>query len=362
MARPRFAVSSLKGYVPGKNPDKARVVKLASNENPLGPSPKALEAIKKEQKNLNIYPDQNSLLLAQKLAKKFGVSDKNIVVGNGSDEVMQLIAAAYLSADDEVLISKNTFSTYEFVTRLFDGNPVFVDLKNNTYDLPGFAAKSTDKTKLIFLCNPNSPTGTMFTAAELDSFMANIPDNYIVVIDEAYAEYVESEDYPDSLKYVKQGKNVVVLRTFSKLYGLAGLRCGYGIAKEEIIKYLKMVKLPFGVNRLAVAGAVAALDDKEFIKKSLKTNKEGKKFLYGQIIDLSLPQLSFLKTEANFICIDLKQSADRIFLKLMSEGVIVRPLTSFGMPEAIRVTIGTAEQNKKFIAALKKVIPGFPAY
>ncbi|OGC03402.1 histidinol-phosphate transaminase [candidate division WOR-1 bacterium RIFOXYA12_FULL_43_27] len=348
MAKPRNAVSNLKEYIPGKNPEKAKVIKLASNENPLGPSPKALLAIKKELKKISVYPDQNSLLLSRQLSKKFNVSEKNLVIGNGSDEVLQLIAAAYLSSGDEVLISRNTFSTYEFVTRLFDGNPVFVDLKNNTYDLPGFASKSTDKTKIIFLCNPNSPTGTSFTAAELDSFMANIPDNYIVVIDEAYAEYVESEDYPDSLKYVRQGKNVIVLRTFSKLYGLAGLRCGYGIAKEEIIKYLKMVKLPFGVNRLAVAAASAALDDKAFVKKSLKTNKDGKKYLYSQ--------LSPIKTEANFICLDIKKSADEVFLRLMAEGVIIRPLTSFGIPNAIRVTIGTMEQNKKFVAALKKVL------
>lgn len=355
MARPRSALSKLKEYLPGKNPEKPKVVKLASNENPLGPSPKALGAIKKELKNSSVYPDQNSLLLIQKLAKLLNVSEKNLIIGNGSDEVMQLIAAAYLSAGDEVLISTNTFSTYEFVTRLFDGRPVFVDLKNYTYNLSGFAAKSTDKTKLIFLCNPNSPTGTIFTGAELDAFMANIPDNYIVVIDEAYSEYVGAKDYPDSLKYVKQGKNVIILRTFSKLYGLAGLRAGYGIAKEEIIKYLKMVKLPFSVNKLAVAGAVAALDDKTFVKKSLKTNKEGKKYLYREMGNRKW-ELDFIKTEANFVCINLKQSADQVFLKLMSEGVIIRPLTSFGMPNSIRVTIGTAEQNKKFVTALKKVL------
>ncbi|NQU18477.1 MAG: histidinol-phosphate transaminase [Candidatus Saganbacteria bacterium] len=355
MAKPRDAVNNLKEYTPGKNPEGQKVVKLASNENSLGASPKALVEIKKRLKNINVYPDQYSRELSSLLATKYNVSDKNLIIGNGSDEIMQMLAAAYLSAGDEVLISRNTFSTYEFVTRLFDANPVFVDLKNYTYDLPGFAKKSGDKTKLIFLCNPNSPTGTMFSGAELDSFMANIPDNYIVVIDEAYAEYVEREDYPDSLKYVREGKNVIVLRTFSKLYGLAGLRVGYGIAKEEIIKYLKMVKLPFGVNRLAVAGAVAALDDKSFIMKSLKNNKEGKEYLYGEL-GTGNWKLDFQKTEANFIWIDLKQSADQVFLKLMSEGVIIRPLTSFGMPNAIRVTIGLPEQNKKFIAALKKVL------
>ena len=188
---------------------------MASNENPLGAPPKALSEIKKRLKNINVYPDQYSLELTQKLANRFEVEDKNIIVGNGSDEIMQMLGAAYLSAGDEVLISKNTFSTYEFVARLFDANPVFVDLKNNTYDLPGFAAKSTEKTKLIFLCNPNSPTGTAFSGTELGAFLANVPDNYIVVIDEAYAEFVESKDYPDSLKYVREGKNVIVLRTFS---------------------------------------------------------------------------------------------------------------------------------------------------
>ncbi len=355
MVTPRDIVNNLSEYTPGKNPEGPEVVKLASNENPLGPSPKALREIKKRLKSINVYPDQYSLELTQKLSSRLNVSDKNIIIGNGSDEIMQMLAAAYLSAGDEVLISKNTFSTYEFVTRLFDANPVFVDLKNNTYDLPGFAAKSNEKTKLIFLCNPNSPTGTAFSGADLDSFMADIPDNYIVVIDEAYSEYVKTKKYPDSLKYVREGKNVIVLRTFSKLYGLAGLRVGYGIAKEEIIKYLKMVKLPFGVNKLAVAGAVAALDDKGFVKKSLKNNKDGKKYLYEELGNSNL-KLEFTKTEANFICIDMGQPADQIFLKLMSEGVIIRPLTSFGMPNAIRVTIGTPEQNEKFINSLRKVL------
>lgn len=355
MVKPRDATNNLKEYTPGKNPEGSEVVKLASNENPLGPSPKALKEIKNRLKTINVYPDQYSLELTKKLAGRFGVEDNNLIIGNGSDEIMQMLGAAYLSAGDEVLISRNTFSTYEFIARLFDATPIFVDLKDNAYDLPGLAAKSTEKTKLIFLCNPNSPTGTAFSAAALDSFMADIPDNYIVVIDEAYAEFANSKKYPDSLKYVREGKNVIVLRTFSKLYGLAGLRVGYGIAKEEIIKYLKMVKLPFGVNKLAVAGAVAALDDQSFVKKSLIYNKKGKKYLYEQLSAFG-EKISFQKTEANFIWIDLKRSADQIFLKLMSEGVIIRPLTSFGMPNAIRVTIGTPEQNEKFINSLRKVL------
>ncbi|MFC1495989.1 histidinol-phosphate transaminase [Candidatus Margulisiibacteriota bacterium] len=355
MVKIRSALDNLSEYTPGKNPENEKVIKLASNENALGPSPKAVAEIKKQLKNLSIYPDKNSGLLTRALAEKYSISENNIIIGNGSDEIMQLLAAAYLSAGDEVLIAKNTFSVYEFVARLFDGDLIFVDLKNYAYDLPAFAEKSSEKTKLIFLCNPNNPTGTIFSAAELDSFLANIPDQYIVVVDEAYADYTESDIFPDALKYVREGENVIVLRTFSKIFGLAGLRCGYGIAKEEIIKYLRMVKLPFNVNRLAVNAAVAALEDKEHIEKSLENNKKGKEYLYEELKKLK-DKVYFLETESNFICIKVNQPADQVFLKLMSEGVIVRPLTSFGMPEHLRVTIGTPAQNKKFIKAFRSAL------
>ena len=266
---------------------------------------------------------------------------------------MLLCAATFLNAREEVVLSKNTFSTYEFVTRLMDGDPVFVDLKNYTYDLEGMRAAISPKTKLIFVCSPNNPTGTISAKKEIENLLAQVPEKVIIVLDEAYSEYVESKEYPDSLEYIKQGKNIIVLRTFSKIYGLAGLRVGYGIARPDLIKYLNLVKLPFNVNRLAQMTAVEALKDGAFIKKSRTNNREGKKYLYAELEKL---KLKFVPTEANFIFIEIGRDADLFFMKLMKQGVIVRPLSSFGLREAIRVTIGTPEQNRKFIEALKKVL------
>ena len=348
----RPAVKGLKEYVPGKTPKEPGAVKLSSNENPFGPSPKALEAIAKEAKNLQIYPDQKSILLREALAKKFGVPESCIICGNGSDDIMQVIGATYLNPGDEVVISKNTFSIYELVARIFDGKLVFVDLKNYEVDLEGIAKAITTKAKVIWLTNPNNPTGTIFTASQFDAFLKKIPESVLVVVDEAYAEFVESKEFPDSLKYVKEGKNVIVLRTFSKFYGLAGIRVGYAIARKELIAPMFRTKMPFNVNRLAQAGAVAALDDKEFLEKTHKNNVEGKKYLYAELDKLGL---EYKRTESNFVFINIKRSADQLFMQAMKQGVIIRPLTSFGLSEAIRVSVGTPEQNKKLGAALAKL-------
>lgn len=355
----RKSVKKLKPYVPGKGKEEAKragaieIIKLASNENPLGPSPKALKMIQKRIKDLSVYPDQYAQEVKTALEKRLGIENNNLIIGNGSDEIMQMVGAAFLSAGDEAIISENTFSTYEFVATLFDAKPIFVPLKNYRYDLPAMSDKINEKSKLVFLCNPNNPTGTIFSAGELDAFLSILPKGVIVVIDEAYCEYVEAKSFPDSFKYVREGKNVIVLRTFSKICGLAGLRIGYGIANPEIIKYLKMVKLPFNVNRAAIAAAVGAIKDFAFIKKSLKMNKEGKKYLYKELKSLGL---KCLETEANFVYFETEKSADILFMELMRKGIIVRPLSSFGMPNSIRVTVGTKKQNKRFIEALKDVL------
>jgi len=353
-------IGNIKPYVPGKPVEEAErelrisgVIKLASNENPLGPSPKALEAVNKYSKDISLYPDQNCYELNRLLAEKLEMPSESIAIGNGSDELMLLIALAYISAGDEAIISLNTFSTYEMVSRLMEASITRINLKNYTYDLGQMAKAAGPRTKLIFVCNPNSPTGTMNTRKEMDDLLSNIPQNTIVVIDEAYGEYVESPDYPDSLEYVKKKKNVIVLRTFSKIYGLAGLRIGYAVARPEIIKYLNLVRLPFSVNRLGQIAAAASLSDAGFVEKSKKNNSEGKAYLYKELEKLGV---SFTKTEANFIFINLNDDADMAFMELMRRGVIVRPLTSFGMPGSIRVTIGTPEQNKKFMNALSEVI------
>jgi len=350
----RKEVEAIKDYVPGKTPKEPGVVKLASNENPFGPSPKALAAIAAEARNLQIYPDQKSTLLREALGKKLDISPDCIVCGNGSDDIMQVIASTYIEPGDEVIISKNTFSLYELVTRLFGGKLVLVDLKDDALDLAALAGAVSKKTKVVFLTNPNNPTGSIFTAAEFAAFKKKVPDNVLVVVDEAYAEFVENNDFPDSINYVKEGRNVIVLRTFSKFFGLAGLRVGYGVARKELVAPMFRTKMPFNVNRLAQAGAAAALDDDEFMTKTLQNNGAGKDYLYAELDKLGR---KYKKTEANFIFINVKKPADEIFLELMKAGVIVRPLTSFGFPNAIRVSIGTPEQNEKFIAAFASV-PG----
>jgi len=353
-------IGNIKPYIPGKPVEEAErelkiagVVKLASNENPLGPSPKAIEVINKYSKDVYLYPDQNCYELNRLLSEKLGMAPENIAIGNGSDELMLLIALAFISAGDEVMISLNTFSTYEMVSNLMEASIVKINLKNYTYDLSAMAQLASPKTKLIFVCNPNSPTGTMNTQKELDSLVAKVSRDTIIVLDEAYGEYVESPDYPDSLEYVKAKKNVIVLRTFSKIYGLAGLRVGYAVSRPEIIKYLNLVRLPFSVNRLAQLAAAASLSDAGHVEKSIKNNSEGKAYLYKELEKLGV---SFVKTEANFVFINLNNDADAAFMELMRRGVIVRPLASFGMPGSIRVTIGTPEQNKKFVNALSEVI------
>lgn len=344
----RPEVQGIKEYLPGKTPTEPGVIKLASNENPFGPSPKALEAIAAEARKLQTYPDQKSTLLREAIAKKFELSDRSVICGNGSDDIMQILASTYLNPGDEVIISKNTFSLYELVTRIFGGKLVLVNLKGHEISLDNIASAITKKTKIIFLTNPNNPTGTIFKGPEFSFFMKNISDRILVVVDEAYAEFAEDPEFPQTIKQINDGKSLIVLRTFSKYYGLAGLRVGYGIAKEELISPMLKTKLPFNVNRLAQVAAVAALDDKEFLDKTYRNNIEGKKYLYAALDNLGL---TYKKTEANFIFVEVKQPADEVFLELMKKGVIVRPLTSFGFPQAIRVSIGTREQNKKFVAS-----------
>jgi len=356
----RKSIHSLKTYIPGKSADEVArefeisdVVKLASNENPFGPSPKALEEIKRRSGELYIYPDQKSILLKEALSSKLGLGADQIVVGNGSDEVMLLIVEAFLSAGEEVIISENTFSLYESVTNIMEGKIKFVPLKDFGYDINDICGQINDDTKLIWICSPNNPTGTITEKKEMDTLLKKIGPNTIVVIDEAYGDFVESKNYPNSLNYIKEGKNVIVLRTFSKLYGLAGLRVGYGIGKPELIKYLNMVKLPFNVNKLAQSAAVAALNDVDFVNSSLKNNIEGKKYLCAELKKLNI---RFIDSEANFIMVLFDKNADQLFIELMKKGVIIRPLTSFGLPNAIRVSIGTPPQNKRFIDALKEIL------
>jgi len=356
----RPVLKSLDHYIPGKQEEEVKkefglttVIKLASNENPFGPSPKAIEAVSNSIRSASVYPDQHHTILREALAKKLNIDKENLIIGNGSDEIMLLIAQAFLSSQDEAVISKHTFSVYEFVTKVMDGKPVYADLKEHVYDLDAMESKVSAKTKLVFICNPNNPTGTYVDKDKLEKFISRMPMDTIVVIDEAYGNYSTEKDYPKSIEFIHKYPNVIVLQTFSKIFGLAGLRVGYGISNPRIIKYLNLVKLPFNVNRIGQVAAVAALSDDEFVEKSIKNNEQGKEYLYKELSALGL---TYLRTQANFICINFDEDSDRIFLGLMKEGVIVRPLSSFDLPQSIRVTVGTPEQNEKFISALKKVL------
>jgi len=343
-------LKNMKPYIPGKTVKGA--IKLASNENPIGTSPKALEAIKKSLNTINIYPDGYCYELKEKLADKLNVNIDNLLIGNGSDEILQLITAAYLDSGDKVITGIPTFSEYTFATNLFAGEMIYVPLVAGSFDLDAIYNKIDSQTKMIFLCNPNNPTGKHFNG--LEKFINSVPKNILVVVDEAYYEYVVAQDYPQTIPLIDRYKNLIILRTFSKIYGLAALRIGYAVANKDIIKTLSIVKQPFNVDTLAQVGATAALDDDQFLKDSLDNNEIGKAYLYKQIDDLGL---SYYPTETNFIFIyDLPLAGKDIFEKLMAWGLIIRPMDSFGFTNAIRVTVGKPDENKKFIEMLSKIL------
>ena len=356
----RQQILAIKPYVPGKPVEEVErelgisgVIKLASNENPLGPAPAALKVMQEMVSKVASYPDGNCYYLKTELAKRLNVSLAHLIVGNGSDEVIKLIAEAFLAEGEEAVVADPTFSEYDFAVKIMGGRTVVVPSKNYTHDLKAMAAAVTDKTKLIFVCNPNNPTGTKVGKEEVVAFLDSLPAGVITVFDEAYFEYVIDDDYSDTLEFVRQGRDVIVLRTFSKIYGLAGLRVGYGIAKPELIGMLNRVKEPFNVNMIAQAAALAALGDEEHVKNSVAMNEEGKVYLYGEFDRMNLP---YMPTHANFIWVKIKADCKNVFAKLLRLGVIVRTGDIFGAPDVIRVTISTPEQNKRFIEALEKTL------
>jgi histidinol-phosphate aminotransferase len=356
----RPCITRLKPYRPGKPIDEVKrelgltdVVKMASNENVLGPSPKAIEAMKQAAEEVWLYPDAECFHLKQALSQKFDYKPENFALGTGSDELLHLMALAYFNAGDEVVFAQPSFVVYESQVHVMDCVPRIVPLKNLTHDLAAMRAAVNEKTKAVFICNPNNPTGTYNTQADVEAFMKNLPDHVLVIFDEAYYEYVEATDYPRSLRYVDEGRNVIVLRTFSKIYALAGARIGYAIAHESIIANLNRVREPFNVNSIAQAGAIASLDDDEQVERTRRMNGEGKRYLYAEFEKLGLP---YAPTEANFIFVDTQHNSQEVFQGLLRQGVIVRTGDIFGMSTFIRVTIGTREMNERFIAALRKVL------
>ncbi|MDD4802829.1 MAG: histidinol-phosphate transaminase [Syntrophomonas sp.] len=357
-ARPE--IFTLKPYIAGKPIEEVKrelgiddIIKLASNENPLGASPQAIQAVKNSVHQMHLYPDSNCYYLKERLASIYDVDITSIIVGNGSDELLKLLAETFLNRGDEIIYAKPSFSEYEFVARIMGAECVEIPLRNFIYDLDAILNSITDKTKMIIICNPNNPTGTMVNASQLDSFMAKVPDKVLVVFDEAYCEFAESKDYISGLKYIKAGRNAVVLRTFSKIYGLASLRVGYGITKPAIAQAVEKVTEPFNVNSLAQVAALAALDDREHYQNTWEGNSRGKKYLYSEFEKMGL---NYVPTEASFIFVDTARDCQEVFQSLLQLGIIIRSGSPFGYPTFIRVTVGTQAENKRFIWGLQKVL------
>ena len=349
-------IAALSPYVPGKPIEElqrelglSRVIKLASNENPLGPSPKALAVINETAATLHRYPDGGAFKLRQALAHRWKVTDEQVILGNGSDEILGLLARTFLSPGDEAVMADHTFVIYSMEVMAAHGKAVTVPLKDWRHDVAAMASAVTDRTRLVFLCNPNNPTGTMVSAEEVAWLLARIPDHVVVVFDEAYFEYVRSSEFPDSMAWIKKGRNVIVLRTFSKIYGLAGLRIGYGVTTGEIANLLNRVRPPFNANSIAQRAALAALDDDEHVARSRAVNQTGMEQITNGLRALGLAPIS---SEANFVYVDVGRDGRHVFEAMLRHGVIVRHIEG----RMIRVTIGQAEENRVFLAALAQVL------
>lgn len=360
----RDCILTLDPYVPGKPVEEVErelglkdAVKLASNENLFGPSPMALQAIQEALVKINFYPDANCFYLKNDLAEHLGVKPENLIIGNGSDELLKMIAETFVCEGDEAVMAWPSFVEYVFTTRLMAGKCVQVPLRDYTHDLKAMAAAINPRTRLVFICNPNNPTGTMVSKSEVEEFLASIPDDVVVIMDEAYREYVSRDDYPDSLELIRQGYNVIALRTFSKIYGLAGIRVGYGIAREDLIAHISRVKEPFNVNSLAQVGARACLRDREHVARVKEETMAGREYLYRELTDLGL---SYVPTETNFLLVDTGRDSRQVFQALLREGVIVRSGDIFGLPAHVRVTIGGEEENRRFVEALARVLDVTP--
>jgi len=356
----RRGILEIESYIPGKSIEEVqkefgakRWVKLASNENLLGPSPKAVAAVRKELPNIYLYPEGPCTVLRKTLAEKFAIPEKRVVISNGADNLILMIANAFVNEGDAVVMADPTFPVYTNVTQIMGGKPIKVKLKDFTHDLDTMLKKVSRKTKLAFICNPNNPTGTTISLESFNYFLSQLPPKVIVILDEAYGDFVEDAFYPNGLDYVREEKQVIVLRTFSKVYGLAGLRIGFALGREDLVDCLYQVRDPFPVHRLAQVAAVAALNDEEHAIRSIQLVYEGKRYLYRELDRMGLP---YVPSQANFIFIDFERDSDEIFQALLKEGIIVRPGKMWGYPTFARVTLGRMEDNQRFIKALKKIV------
>ena len=354
-------IRKLEAYVPGKPIDElereygiADSVKLASNENPLGPSPKAVEAIKGVLTDLHRYPDGYGFRLREKLSARLNVDADNIVFGNGSNEIIELLVRTFIAEGDHVVLAAPSFLMYEIIVQAAGGQITKVALDPDLgLDLPAMGAAVTPDTRIVFLNNPNNPTGTIISAADFRAFLEPISPEVLVVIDEAYIEFARDSECVCGLDYLNSDHMVVTLRTFSKAYGLAGLRLGYGVMKSEIADFLNRVRQPFNTNMLAQVGALAALDDTDFFRQTVQTVHDGLDFLMAEVRKMGLP---VYPSQANFFLIDVQRDAKAVFHAMLTKGVIVRAMGAYGYPHFIRVNAGVPEENQRFVSALKAVI------
>ena len=356
----RPCVDKLRPYMPGKPIEEVQreygltdIIKLASNENPLGPSPKAVKAIREAAAEVRLYPDNDCYHLRRALAEKLDVPPSQILLGHGSDELIHNIGLAFISPGDEVVMCEGPFSQWEFIAKLMEGKPVYVPLKDYRYDMAGMARGMTERTKVVFVGSPSNPTGTIVTKDELVELVGALPEGAILVMDEAYYEYVDDPAYPDSLELVRERHRVIVLRTFSKIYALAGLRIGYGATTPELVEAMERVREPFNVSSVAQAAALASLEDGEQVERTRSLNTEGKKYLCQELDRLGL---RYTRSQANFVWVDLGRECLPVFGELLRRGVIVRTGDIFGASSHIRVTTGTEEQNGRFIDALAEAL------
>ncbi|SFS94601.1 histidinol-phosphate transaminase [Marininema halotolerans] len=347
-------------YQPGKPLEEVKreygldeVIKLASNENPLGCSPNVWESLQAERDFFALYPEGEAPLLKEKLAAHLQIEPQRLMFGNGSDEIIQMIGRTFLEPGDETVMADITFPRYKTQTLIEGGKAVEVPLIEGVHDLEGMAAALNERTRIVWICNPNNPTGTMISGEELTSFMKKVPPHVLVVLDEAYEEYVVDSNYPDGIHEVLKDPRVIVLRTFSKIYGLAAFRIGYGVMDPRLIQEMNRVREPFNVNRLAQRAAVAGLEDQDFVKKCRDTNREGLALFEKQ---LNKWNLSYFPSQGNFILMDTERDANEVFQALLAKGMIIRSGVPLGYPTHIRVTIGTREQNLRFLTELAQIL------
>jgi histidinol-phosphate aminotransferase len=357
MALPfRDVIDNISPYVPGKPISDVQrelglsnVIKLASNENPFGCSPKVKQAIAEGLPEINLYPDGNATLLRESLARHYSLDPEQFVFGAGSNEIISFIAQLFLNPGDESIYPQPSFVWYDTAVRAVGAAPVIIPLKDFTVDLDAMKSAITEKTKIIWICNPNNPTGTIITSKQQEEFLDSVPPNVVVVLDEAYYEYAKGEDFPESVPLLKKYPNIIVLRTFSKVYGLASLRVGYGIASTEIISYLNRLRPPFNINTLAQKAAIAALEDQSFVSNVVSETKKGLLALYDAFDRLGL---RYVKSRANFIWVETPYQSGEIFQMLLRKGVIVRPF----MNNWLRITVGTEEENRILVKSLEEIL------